>query len=99
MAQVGPGERAVAVRVQGRVQGVGYRAFTQEQATALGVHGWVVNRDDGSVEAALHGPGAALGDLIGRLRQGPPTAKVELLDVQSVDRGRLVEVPRDGYTF
>ena len=93
------GERAVAVRVRGHVQGVGFRAFTQDQAVALGVHGWVVNRDDGSVEAALHGPGAVLGDLIGRLRRGPSAAKVEAVDVQSVDRGRLVEVPQGGFTF
>ena len=94
-----PGERAIAVRVTGLVQGVGYRAFVQDQAVALGIRGWVMNRDDGSVEAALHGPGTALGDLIGRLRQGPPAAKVEAIDVQSIDRGRLVEVPQGGYAF
>ena len=91
--------RAVAVLVRGNVQGVSYRAFTQDHAVQLGISGWVVNRDDGSVEAAFHGPGAALADLIGRLRQGPSAAKVESLDVRSVDRGRVAEVPESGYSF
>lgn len=93
------GERAVFVRVEGRVQGVGFRAYTAEQASALGIRGWVVNRDDGSVEAALHGPGGKLGDLIGRLREGPPAAKVEALDVRSTDRGRVGEAPDDAHRF
>ena len=93
------GERAVLVRVEGRVQGVGYRAFAMDQAAQLGVTGWVVNRDDGSVEAALYGPGAALGDMIARLRQGPPVAKVESLDVRSTDRGRIAEAPGNATTF
>ena len=93
------GERTVGVSVKGRVQGVGFRAFTQNQATELGIQGWVVNREDGSVEAALHGPGAALGDLIGRLRAGPPAAKVDALDVRSIDSGRIHEVPQGGFSF
>ena len=92
-------ERAVFVRVQGRVQGVGFRAFTAEQAAALGVRGWVVNRDDGSVEAALHGHGGKLGELIGRLRAGPPSAGVESLDVRSTDRGRIGDVPQGAHAF
>ena len=94
-----PGERAVSVRVRGRVQGVGYRAFVQDHATQLGIHGWVVNRDDGSVEAALHALGAILGEMIGRMRQGPVGANVEALDVQSVEHGRLADVPHGGYAF
>ncbi len=93
------GERAVAIRVTGLVQGVGYRAFTRDQAVALNIRGWVVNREDGSVEAVLQGPGGVLGDLIGRLRQGPPAAQVAAIDVQSTDQGRLAEVPQGGYAF
>ena len=93
------GERTVAVRVEGRVQGVGYRAFTLHEAARLGIKGWVVNNEDGSVEAALHGAGAALADLIGRLRQGPSGAHVETLDVHSTDRARIAEVPAGGQTF
>lgn len=92
-------ERALFVRVGGRVQGVSFRAFTQEEAARRGIRGWVVNRDDGSVEAALHGPGAALGELVGRLRQGPPAADVETLDVQSTDRGRIADVPPGAVSF
>ena len=92
-------ERAVALRIEGRVQGVGYRAFAQDEARRLGVKGWVVNRDNGSVEAALHGPGAALGDLIGILRKGPPGAVVDKLDVRSADRGMTEAVPPGGYAF
>ncbi len=91
------GLRTILVRVEGRVQGVGFRAFTQDQAGQLGISGWVVNRPDGSVEAALTGPGAPLGVMIERLRQGPPAAKVESLDVRSTDRGQASEVPAGGY--
>lgn len=92
-------ERAVFVRVEGRVQGVGFRAFTAEQAATLGVRGWVVNRDDGSVEAALHGHGGKLGELIARLRAGPPAAEVAALDVRSTDRGRVGDVPEGAHAF
>ncbi len=92
-------ERALSVRVEGLVQGVGFRAFTQQEARRLGVKGWVVNRDDGSVEAALYGAGAALGDLVGRLRQGPPGAKIEKLDVSSTDRGKTAALPSGAQAF
>ena len=93
------GERAVFVRIEGTVQGVGFRAYTAELAAALGVRGWVVNRDDGSVEAALHGHGGKLGDLIGRLRVGPPSSMVEMLDVRSTERGRVGDIPDGAHTF
>ena len=92
-------ERAVMIRVSGTVQNVGYRAFVQNQAAQLGIRGWVVNRDDGSVEGALHGPGAQLGELIGLLRKGPAAATVASVDVQSTDRGRIADVPDGGYSF
>lgn len=92
-------ERALAIRVTGRVQGVNYRNFTKGEATRLGIRGWVVNRDDGSVEAALHGPGEALAKLIELCREGPAEAKVEGLEVRSADHGLAAEPPADAYRF
>lgn len=58
--------------VQGRVQGVGYRAFVQHVAEELGLRGEVWNRRDGGVEiVAQHEDEAFLNDLVHRLRQGP----------------------------
>jgi acylphosphatase len=92
-------ERAVLVRAEGKVQGVCYRAFTREQAQKLNVRGWVRNCDDGSVEAALHGAGTALADLIGIMRAGPPDADVDKLDVRSTDREKTDRPPPDAYSF
>ena len=73
------------VRVSGRVQGVFFRAWTKQQAAELGVAGWVRNCDDGSVEAELSGEEAAVGDLIERLRDGPPSAAVSNVEVTKID--------------
>ncbi|MGN6155162.1 MAG: acylphosphatase [Sphingomicrobium sp.] len=77
-------EPARRVRVTGRVQGVFFRAWTQQQARELGVHGWVRNADDGSVEAHLEGDEAAVKALIQRLNQGPPSADVERVEVEEI---------------
>jgi acylphosphatase len=71
------------VRVTGRVQGVFFRAWTQQQALELGVNGWVRNSADGSVEAYLEGDEAALKALIQRLHEGPPSARVETVEVEN----------------
>lgn len=68
------------LRIRGRVQGVGYRAFVHEQATRLKLCGWARNRSDGSVEALVGGDAASVEALIALLRRGPPGARVaELL--------------------
>lgn len=64
------------VLVTGRVQGVSFRAWTQEQARARGLSGWVRNLPDGSVEAVVAGPVAAVEALIAALDRGPPSAVV-----------------------
>lgn len=64
------------LRITGRVQGVWYRGWTVQRATALGLDGWVRNRADGSVEALVAGPAPAVRDLIAACRDGPPNARV-----------------------
>ncbi|MGJ3256216.1 MAG: acylphosphatase [Alcanivorax sp.] len=65
------------VLVSGRVQGVGYRAWTQHEASLRDLVGWVRNCDDGRVEAILHGPQDAVSAMLDAMRQGPTMARVE----------------------
>jgi acylphosphatase len=65
------------VSVTGRVQGVFFRAWMQQQADALGVTGWVRNCPDGRVDAHVEGEEAAVRKLIEKLHEGPPAARVE----------------------
>lgn len=68
------------VRIRGHVQGVGYRNALHAQATALGLSGWVRNRSDGSVEALVAGPPAAVEAILEWARRGPPAARVSHVD-------------------
>lgn len=77
--------RAVDVRITGLVQGVFFRARTQEQAARLGVAGWVTNRPDGSVAAHLEGPADAVDELVAWCRTGPPRARVDDVEVSAAD--------------
>jgi len=70
------------VAVLGRVQGVGFRWFVRERARALGLTGWVRNRQDGSVEVLAEGSDAALRELRALLRAGPSGAKVSAVQDQ-----------------
>ncbi len=69
-------ESAVRVRIEGRVQGVWFRAWTAQEATALGLDGWVRNRADGTVEALFAGPADAVEEMVEACREGPPAARV-----------------------
>jgi acylphosphatase len=62
--------------IEGRVQGVGYRASLAEEALALGLCGWVCNRRDGSVEACVEGDAHSVEAIIAWSRHGPPAARV-----------------------
>ena len=74
-------EKSVEVRVTGRVQGVWYRAWTEETARGHGLSGWVRNEADGSVRALLSGDAEAVDRMIEAMRRGPPNARVAGLDV------------------
>jgi acylphosphatase len=67
--------------VRGRVQGVGYRAWTEDTALLNGLDGWVRNRRDGTVEAVLAGSAEAVDGMIEACRKGPPSARVDGIDV------------------
>jgi acylphosphatase len=69
-------------KVYGRVQGVNFRYYTQLTATQLGVVGWVRNLADGSVEVMAEGARDSLDKLLAFLRQGPPAAHVNSIDVE-----------------
>lgn len=76
-----PAEGRVHLIVSGHVQGVGFRAFTQEQAKALGLTGWVRNRANGTVEAVIEGPAEKVKALLEKLKRGPESARVVKLNV------------------
>ena len=63
--------------VRGRVQGVGFRWFVEREAHLLGIHGWVRNAFDGSVEVLATGTREQLSRLRRKLQQGPRSARVD----------------------
>jgi len=67
--------------IGGRVQGIGFRFFTQASAVHEGVYGWVRNVPDGRVEVEAEGEAEALERFEHRIRHGPPGARVERVDV------------------
>ncbi|MEP3244488.1 MAG: acylphosphatase [Sneathiella sp.] len=75
--------KSIHARIRGRVQGVGYRAWTIETATRLGLTGWVRNRLDGSVEAVFQGSDIALYKMLEKCEDGPLLARV--LEIKTKD--------------
>jgi acylphosphatase len=73
--------RSVAVRIEGRVQGVYYRAWTRQTAVALGLDGTVRNMHDGSVEATFAGSADSVAEMLRRCANGPRDAKVSRVTV------------------
>ena len=71
--------------VNGRVQGVGFRYFTQDAARREGVTGWVRNRPDGSVEAFVEGDDEAVVRIERALRSGPRGARIDTVYVDTED--------------
>ncbi|WP_417829050.1 acylphosphatase [Thalassospira sp.] len=86
----GTGNIAIRARIEGRVQGVWYRAWTVEQARKRDLTGWVRNRRDGSVEAVFCGPVKVVQSMIAVCYEGPTHARVD----------RIHEEPalEDGFT-
>ena len=77
--------KRVRVTISGRVQGVGFRYFTQREGERLGLVGWVKNLSNGDVEAEAEGDEAQVDAFVEAMRRGPPASRV--LDCQ------IVEIP------
>lgn len=73
------------MRIDGRVQGVFFRASTMDQAMRLGLKGWVRNCPDGSVEVVAEGQKKSIDDLVAWCRHGPPGARVGNVALQWED--------------
>lgn len=73
------------LRIEGYVQAVGYRNFVISEATRLGVSGWIRNRSDGTVEALVSGPNAAVETLVGLCMKGPPGARIGNVELHKAE--------------
>ncbi|MGD9535951.1 MAG: acylphosphatase [Alphaproteobacteria bacterium] len=82
-----PGTISRLVRISGRVQGVGFRAWVEDEAVARGLSGWVRNRRDGTVEALFVGEAGAVEAMIAACWQGPRLAVVTAVEVDSKAAG------------
>jgi acylphosphatase len=72
--------------IEGKVQGVWFRAWTVDQARRLGLDGWVRNRPDGSVEAVFAGPAKAVDQMLAACAKGPPMARVTAVRTEPGER-------------
>ncbi|USP80100.1 uncharacterized protein yc1106_07374 [Curvularia clavata] len=72
--------KRIQYKVEGRVQGVNFRSFTQKQARSLGVTGYVTNASDGSVQGEAQGSEDKINDFIQHLNKGPPASSVSKVD-------------------
>jgi acylphosphatase len=86
------------VTIRGRVQGVGFRYWVEQEASACGLEGWVRNRRDGSVEALFAGPAHVVAEMTGICRRGPPSARVEAVQEESANPDAL-NLRRPGERF
>ncbi len=76
---------AARVIIKGRVQGVGYRAWTAREAESRGLDGWVRNRRDGTVEALFAGDADAVRLMVSACHKGPFFAQVTGVDAEPAD--------------
>lgn len=77
--------RRAHLLVQGRVQGVGFRAFVQSQAVRRALTGWVKNLPDGRVESEVEGEETLVNEFIQTVRRGPSLSHVQNVDLEWIN--------------
>ncbi|MEM8901422.1 MAG: acylphosphatase [Bacteroidota bacterium] len=70
--------------ISGKVEGVGYRQFTRQQAFRLGLTGWVRNEHNGDVQAEVQGISSQLEELLAACKQGPPWSRVDAVKQEEI---------------
>jgi acylphosphatase len=90
--------RIARLTIRGDVQGVGYRAFVEDEAEARGLKGWVRNRRDGSVEALIAGEPQAVEAMVAACRRGPRSARVDAVEIAEADE-KAIAARRPGEDF
>ncbi len=83
--------KSAHVLISGKVQGVGYRYSTLQQARNLGIKGWVKNLPDGRVEACFEGDSPGVEDMIQWCNIGPKAATVQNVSVKWCEPQHLPE--------
>lgn len=83
--------KRLKARITGRVQGVGFRAFTQRKAHSMGLTGWVRNEPDGSVRLEADGEKERLEELLGYLQDGPSLSSVDDVEAQWTEPERIFD--------
>ena len=84
------------IRISGRVQGVGFRHFTKQNAQRLNLNGWVKNLPDGDVEAVFVGDEGNLTEMLEKMKSGPRTARVDDLSVD--EENEALQESFDGFS-
>ena len=87
------GSRQMALRVRGRVQGVGFRWSAAREAEALGLRGCIRNAPDGTVEVSVEGAADAVERFVRWLGKGPPGSRVDAVEPAEVG----LQVPENGF--
>jgi acylphosphatase len=88
--------RTIRVIISGRVQGVGYRAWTVATANKLNIKGWVRNLSDGTVEALFSGADPSVSAMFEACKKGPPASHVDRIETftsEIVEDGPFVARP------
>ena len=81
--------KILRLKISGRVQGVGFRAFVADEAERRGLVGWVRNRADHSVEAVIAGDDGVVDEMVAICRRGPYGARVENIAVEQASENDL----------
>jgi acylphosphatase len=81
--------KILRLRISGRVQGVGFRAFVTDEAETRGLAGWVRNRADGNVEAVIAGDESIVDDMLEACSRGPLGARVENVAMEPANESEL----------
>lgn len=82
-------DKALLVSIRGRVQGVGFRMWTEREARVFGLRGWVRNEPDGSVTALVGGPEEAVAKMLDLFSSGPRGAAVTGVTSRPADPAEL----------